>query len=137
MALTGAAQRKVIVRTAVILGLITLFEFFVAFTWQGMASGVGVSLETGKLMKNALFIILTLFKAFYIIAEFMHLKHEVKRLIWTILLPFIFVVWLIIALMVEGNSIGNRSPKQSVSIEQEQRLVSPMVATIENMGVYG
>lgn len=51
------------------------------------------------------FVALTIVKAFYIVAEFMHLKGEVKTLIWSIMIPLIFVVWLIIALLAEGASI--------------------------------
>jgi cytochrome c oxidase subunit IV len=37
----------------------------------------------------------------------MHLKYEVKSLIWTIMLPVIFLIWLIIALLAEGSSVLN------------------------------
>jgi cytochrome c oxidase subunit IV len=39
------------------------------------------------------------------VAEFMHLKGEVKTLIWSIMIPLVFVVWLIVALLVEGGAI--------------------------------
>jgi cytochrome c oxidase subunit IV len=48
---------------------------------------------------------MTIIKAFYIVGEFMHLRHEVKMLIWSILLPMMFVVWLLITLIYEGGSI--------------------------------
>ena len=48
---------------------------------------------------------LTIVKAGYIIGEFMHLRYEVKFLIYAILLPMIFVVWLVGALITEGGSI--------------------------------
>lgn len=54
-------------------------------------------------LRNSIFIILTIFKAFFIVAEFMHLKHEVKALIWTILIPMALLVWLLIALVTEGS----------------------------------
>ncbi|SNR40256.1 MULTISPECIES: cytochrome C oxidase subunit IV family protein [Hymenobacter] len=57
-------------------------------------------------MRNAIFIILTIFKAFFIVAEFMHLKHETKGLIWTILIPMALLIWLLVALITEGNAIG-------------------------------
>lgn len=80
-------QTKVIWRTFWILLALTAFEFLIAFT-------VGA----GELKKWT-FILMTLVKAFYIVGEFMHLKHEVKSLIWSIVLPFVFLVWLIIALV--------------------------------------
>jgi len=84
---------KKLVRVAIILGLVTAFEFFVAFVFP---HGV---------LKTMTFVIMTIVKAFYIVGEFMHLRHEVKSLIWTILIPMLFVVWLLIALIYEGGSI--------------------------------
>ncbi|AYQ34107.1 cytochrome C oxidase subunit IV family protein [Runella sp. SP2] len=89
----GAEQRKAIWRTFWILLILTALEFLIAFT-----------LEAGTL-KTSIFVGMTIVKAFYIVGEFMHLKHEVKSLIWAALLPCIFVVWLLIALMTEGGSI--------------------------------
>jgi cytochrome c oxidase subunit IV len=53
-------------------------------------------------LRVAIFCGMTIVKAFYIVGEFMHLKHEVKSLIWAVLVPTIFVVWLLIALIYEG-----------------------------------
>ena len=80
-------QTKVIWKTFWILLGLTALEFLIAFT-----VGAGA-------FKKWTFIIMTLVKAFYIVGEFMHLKHEVKSLIWSIVLPFIFLVWLILALV--------------------------------------
>ena len=89
----GAAQRKIIWRTFWILLAITALEFAIAFT-----------LNAG-LLKTSIFVGMTIVKAFYIVGEFMHLKHEVKSLIWALLIPCLFVVWLLLALMAEGGSI--------------------------------
>ncbi|WP_373512385.1 cytochrome C oxidase subunit IV family protein [Persicitalea sp.] len=89
----GAAQRKQIWKVFIILSVITAFEFLIAFTMHAST------------LKVAIFVGLTIVKAFYIVGEFMHLKHEVKSLIWSILIPVIFVVWLLLALMLEGGSI--------------------------------
>lgn len=53
---------------------------------------------------NTIFIGLTVIKAVYIVGEFMHLKHEVKNLIWMILIPLIFLFWGIAALLYEGST---------------------------------
>lgn len=89
----GAAQRKVIWKTFWILLILTAIEFVIAFF-----------VPSGH-FKVAIFVGMTIIKAFYIVGEFMHLKHEVKSLIWVILVPCIFVVWLLLALMMEGGSI--------------------------------
>ncbi len=83
-------------KVAGILALITAAEFAFAFAWPDTWS---------RMPLNVWFIILTLAKAFYIVAEFMHLKHEVKTLILSIVLPMAFVVWLIVALLAEGSAI--------------------------------
>lgn len=88
--LAGPEQRKRIWMVFWLLAAVTTVEFIIAFA---MGRGVG---------RNLLFIGLTLFKAFYIVAEFMHLKHEVKALVMTILLPLLFIMWMILALLIEG-----------------------------------
>jgi len=80
-------------KIALILGIVTAIEFVLAFT-----------MPRGYLL-YAVFVGLTLIKAYYIVSEFMHLKHEVKSLIWSILLPTIFVIWLIVAILVEGDHV--------------------------------
>ena len=57
-------------------------------------------------LRNTIFIVLTIMKAFFIVAEFMHLKHETKGLIWTILVPVSLLVWLLVALITEGSFVG-------------------------------
>lgn len=82
-------------KIAGLLLVVTLIEFAFAFALP----------ESMKWTKIAIFIGLTFVKAFYIVSEFMHLKHETKVLIWSIVLPMIFVVWLVIALIYEGGAI--------------------------------
>jgi cytochrome c oxidase subunit IV len=81
-------------RTALVLGIITTIEFIIAFTMGSSA------------LRTSIFVGLTLVKAFYIVSEFMHLKYEVKVLIWSILVPTLFVVWLLLALLIEGEAIN-------------------------------
>jgi len=80
-------------RVALIMAIVTAIEFVFAFT-----------LEAGHL-KTSIFVILTIVKAGYIVGEFMHLRHEVKVLFWSILIPMIFVVWFLVAMIYEGLSI--------------------------------
>lgn len=80
-------------RVAAILGAITTAEFIIAFT---IAAGAA---------KTFIFIALTLWKAFYIVSEFMHLGHEKKSLKMSILLPLLFVIFLIFIMIYQGSSI--------------------------------
>jgi cytochrome c oxidase subunit IV len=79
---------------ALILGVVTAVEFIIAFT-----------MDHGP-VKTFLFVALTIVKAGYIVLEFMHLKYEVKILFWSILIPMIFVVWMLVALVYEGVAIS-------------------------------
>jgi len=60
-----------------------------------------------KLWFNILYIIFTGAKAFYIIAEFMHLRHEIKNMIMTIAVPALLFIWFISAFLWDGNSYKN------------------------------
>jgi cytochrome c oxidase subunit IV len=78
-----------------ILGAVTAVEFIFAFT-----------LPHGPL-KTAIFVTLTIVKAGYIVLEFMHLRYEVKVLFWSILIPMIFVVWMLVAFVYEGMKMAD------------------------------
>ena len=60
-----------------------------------------------KIWFNILYIIFTGAKAFYIIAEFMHLRHEIKNLVMTIAIPALLFIWFIGAFLWEGDSFKN------------------------------
>ncbi|MBC7451492.1 MAG: cytochrome C oxidase subunit IV family protein [Cytophagales bacterium] len=84
---------KQILKVTLYLALLTGVEFIMAFTMPR-----GAILTIG-------FVLLTFVKTFYIVGEFMHLKHETKILIWAIVLPTMFIMWLIGALLMESNYI--------------------------------
>ena len=88
------AKIKKLWTVAGILGVITAFEFLIAFT---MGHGP---------LKTAIFVGLTIVKAAYIVGEFMHLRYEVKVLFWSILIPLTFVVWMLVAFVYEGMAIA-------------------------------
>ena len=77
-----------------ILGAITAVEFIVAFT---MGHGA---------VKTSIFVVMTIVKAAYIVGEFMHLRYESKVLLWSILIPLGFVVWMLVAFVYEGMKIA-------------------------------
>ncbi len=54
-------------------------------------------------LANPVYILLTLFKAFYIVAYFMHLKFEKIGMVYTILVPIIFIIGLILVLTNESH----------------------------------
>jgi cytochrome c oxidase subunit IV len=55
-----------------------------------------------NMLRNWVFIILGVVKAFFIVSVFMHMKFERKFLVWMIVLPMSFVVYLITLMVIEG-----------------------------------
>lgn len=91
------AKIKKLWMTALILLVITVIEFIVAFTIP----------HEYKDLRVWLFIGMTIVKAGYIVGEFMHLKYEAKFLMWSILIPTVFIIWMLVAFVYEGTAIAN------------------------------
>jgi cytochrome c oxidase subunit IV len=91
---------KKIWKTFWILLAITVFEVVLAF-WNMDTHALP------KFLMNGIFIILTITKAFFIVAYFMHLRDEIRNLVVTILVPLVLFVWFIIAFLADGDSWKN------------------------------
>lgn len=89
---------KVIWRVFWILLLVTIFEVAISFT------------PISKTILLYTFITLTIVKAYYIVGYFMHLKYENVPIKYSILLPFILIVYLIAIALYEGVALGLISP---------------------------
>jgi hypothetical protein len=87
-----------------ILAVITLIEVGISLFGKGhIIEGV----QNNKWVVSIaalLIIILSLYKARFIIFEFMHMKHEVPTLAKTVLLPMVLLIWAMIAFFYEGNA---------------------------------
>ncbi|MDB5282511.1 MAG: hypothetical protein JWO06_1586 [Bacteroidota bacterium] len=92
--------RKEVLKTIVILSVVTVVEVGIAIGYEKLANDAGKY----KWVINLLMAIFSVIKVIYIMGTFMHLKHEKKGFILTVLLPFLFLVWAIIAFTVEGSS---------------------------------
>ena len=68
---------------------------------------IGITSTGMRLAIKGVIVILMMSKAFYIVAYFMHLKHEVKNLIMTIIVPLLLFVWFITAFLWDGGSFKN------------------------------
>jgi cytochrome c oxidase subunit IV len=79
-----------------ILLAITAVEFFIALV-------VAPHFPDSKNVINPIYIILTLFKAYFIVAFFMHLKFEKVGLALAIIVPIIFIIGLILVLTNESH----------------------------------
>ena len=98
----SAGSTKEIIKITVILSVLTLVELGLGYSMINMS-------EEGFLRHfiKGVILILMLAKAFYIIAYFMHLKHEIKNLIMTVAMPMFLFVWFIIAFLTDGDSYKN------------------------------
>ncbi len=93
--------KKEIFRVTIILTVLTLVELGLGYWMIGMEDGLKKHFIKGVI------VILMLAKAFYIVGYFMHLKHEIRNLIMTVIVPLLLFVWFIIAFLSDGNSYKN------------------------------
>ena len=95
----GMTKKKIWTVFGILL-MITVIEFIIAL-WI---------IPHGYLTQhvgNFLYIGLTLLKAFYIVAYFMHLKFEKIGLQLALTVSFIFIIYFIVLMLVEGSYIHN------------------------------
>ncbi|MEO5592337.1 MAG: cytochrome C oxidase subunit IV family protein [Chitinophagaceae bacterium] len=114
---------KAIWKTFRILLYITVVELILAIGYYKFGEGSS-NAHLIKHLLNGVFIILTLAKAFFIIAEFMHLGHELRNLIMTIAIPALLFLWFIGAFLWDGNSYKNlRNDYDRNHLEQSKKKV--------------
>ncbi len=107
-------------KVTIILSVLTIVELILGF-WM-----IGITSPGMRLGIKGVIVILMMAKAFYIVAYFMHLKHELKNLIMTIVVPLALFVWFIIAFLSDGNSFkelrNNYDPhfKEQATIQVKQ-----------------
>lgn len=85
-----------------ILLLLTVIEFVIAL-WVKPAGYFG---DHALVIGNTIYIVLTLVKAFYIVAYFMHLKYEKLGLQLSLSLSFIFIIYFIVLMLIEGGFLN-------------------------------
>jgi cytochrome c oxidase subunit 4 len=98
----GLSKKKIWEVFFILLG-ITVIEFIIAL-WVIPAGHMSQSVG------NYVYIILTLLKAYYIIAYFMHLKFEKYGLIVSMGVSLIFIVYFIVLMLIEGNYLFDHTP---------------------------
>lgn len=87
-------------KTTILLSIVTIVEVLFAIYYERSLIPNGAPLWALRVF----LIIASLVKAVYIMAVFMHVKHEKKSFILTITIPFTLLIWMIIAFMGDGNS---------------------------------
>jgi cytochrome c oxidase subunit IV len=105
MGLSYEEGKKVVVKGLLLLAVVTIVEVLIALVGNGhIISGFHLP----KIIMYPLMIGLSLYKAYFIVYEFMHMRYEVKGLAMSVLLPTLLLVWGVIAFLQEGSSWGSR-----------------------------
>ncbi len=100
MGLSYEEGKKAAYKGFILLLIVTLLEVGIALVGNGhIIDGFHLS----KLIMYPAMIILSLYKAYFIVQEFMHMKYEAKGLAMTVILPTLLLVWAVIAFLSEGN----------------------------------
>jgi cytochrome c oxidase subunit IV len=110
---------QVVKRGFLLLGVITIGEVLIALVGNGHIIP-GVTFP--KWLMYPAMIGLSLYKAYWIVYNFMHMAHEVKGLAMSVLLPCLLLVWAVIAFFQEGGSWGAR--REQIE-KKNERVVKP------------
>lgn len=81
-------------------------EIWKIFGWLTVITIVDIILYFAMdptMVRNLIFVVLGIVKAYLIVAHFMHMKHEKMGLVLAIIVPMVFVLGLIYGLLYEGN----------------------------------
>ncbi|MFZ9694316.1 MAG: cytochrome C oxidase subunit IV family protein [Chitinophagaceae bacterium] len=101
-----ASFKKKVKNTTILLSVITIIELAIGLIIYNIHKGENPN-ELLVLMFKGMVVILTLAKAYYIVAVFMHLGDEIRNMIMTIVVPLMLFIWFIAAFIYDGNSYKN------------------------------
>ncbi len=131
-------------RTIVILAIITIIEVAIALAgkgylisgWVPYEASIG-SFPIGRAIMYLAMISMSLYKAYLVIFEFMHMKYEVKGLMRSVLLPTVLLIWAIIAFFMEGSYWHNsRVDIEQRDVQESAEVMKPLgtVKEVEEVG---
>lgn len=128
---------KKVYQGLVLLGVVTLVEVGLSLFGKGyIISGVEDYTALIYLVGFGL-VALSLYKAYFIIYEFMHMRYEVKGLALSVLLPTLLLIWAIIAFFQEGDSWKERRDQikeKDAEPVDAQGMLPDDVYRLENFG---
>ncbi len=93
-------EKNEVKKVTIILSVLTLVELALGFWMYKSFPDAGFARNFIK----GVIIILMLAKAYYIVAYFMHLGHELRNLMMTIVVPLALFIWFIIAFLYDGHA---------------------------------
>lgn len=99
---------KLVYKGLALLAFVTLVEVFFSLLGKGYVIGGLEDISWLGYLVGFILIALSLYKAYFIIYEFMHMRYEVKGLALSVLLPTVLLVWALIAFFQEGTAWKQR-----------------------------
>lgn len=100
----AAAAKREVWKITIYLSVLTIVELALGFLMYKMDWQDGTFIKTST---KIIIILLMLWKAFYIIAYFMHLRYEKLSMIKITAIPTLLFIWFIIAFLWDGDSYKN------------------------------
>lgn len=113
-------SKKLVYKGLVLLAVVTLVEVFFSLLGKGHVIGGLEDITWLGYLIGLILIVLSLYKAYYIIYEFMHMRYEVKGLALSVLLPTVLLVWALIAFFQEGTAWKQR--RQQIEEKNEEKV---------------
>ena len=111
---------------------VTLLEVFVSLMGKGHIFESAKDMTWLIWLAAILIIGLSIYKAYFIVYDFMHMKHEVKGMRLSVVLPSLLLVWAIIAFFHEGDSwLGRRDRVKQVDKLKVEESIKPQ-GTLKN-----
>lgn len=121
---TYEEQKALVFRGLLLLGAITIVEVFIALLAKGhLFHGVEFKHGFGHYLYMTLMVAFSLYKAYFIVFYFMHMAHEMRGLVLSVLLPTTLLIWAIIAFFQEGGYWGERRKQIK---EKNEEVVQPV-----------
>ncbi len=106
--MTYEESKKAVYKGLVLLAVVTLVEVFFSLLGKGHVISGLEDVTWLAYVVGLILIVLSLYKAYFIIYDFMHMRYEVKGLALSVLLPTALLIWAIIAFFQEGTSWRQR-----------------------------
>ena len=122
--MTYEEAKRFVFRGLFLLAAVTLIEVIFSLAGKGHIGPLGFLADVTWLTYVIGFILvcLSLYKAYFIVYDFMHLRQEVGSMAATILLPMLLLIWAIVAFFQEGSVWGERREL----IAEKNRLEAPL-----------
>jgi hypothetical protein len=114
-------SKKNVVKGLILLAIVTLVEVFFSLLGKGHIFSGPEKVPAVIYIVGLIIIALSLYKAYFIIYEFMHMRYELKGLAMSVLLPTMLLIWALIAFFQEGDSWKDRREqiKEKNEIEED------------------